>query len=107
MTPGNRYTYAVFINNGHIYSEWGGGRIFSLSIGCLAKEYLLFYPFISSFMPSNTFTQFALRLNMGVVNWAGSLLQLTFCECQKLLWIRTWYASSQFEDSLSNITESF
>ena len=26
---------------------------------------------------------------MGVVTWAWPLLQLKFCECQKLLWIRT------------------
>ena len=30
---------------------------------------------------------------MGVVTWAWPLLQLKFCECQKLLWIRTCMAT--------------
>ena len=39
MTHGNRYTYTIFIDNGLIYSEWGGGReMASLSMGCLAKN---------------------------------------------------------------------
>ena len=32
----------------------------------------------------------SLRINMDVVNWAWSFLQLKFCEYPKLLWIRSW-----------------
>ena len=39
MMPGGRYTYTIFIDNSLIYSErGGGGKIFSLSMGGLAKN---------------------------------------------------------------------
>ena len=77
MTPRNSYTYTIFTDNGLIYSDWGY-EIFSLSIGGLAKHnYILLsllHPFIPSLMPSNALKRFALRLNMGVVNWAWSFV---------------------------------
>ena len=36
MTPGDRYTYTILIDNGFIYSEWGR-EIISLSIGRPSK----------------------------------------------------------------------
>ena len=35
MTPGNRYTNTIVMDNGLIYSEWAR-EVFSLSIGGLA-----------------------------------------------------------------------
>ena len=37
MTPKNRYTYTIFIDNALIYSEWGALNIFSFYRGGLAK----------------------------------------------------------------------
>ena len=37
MTPGNRWTYAVVIDNGLIHSEWGAQNIFSFHRGALQK----------------------------------------------------------------------
>ena len=31
--PGNKYKYKIFINNCLSYSEWGGCKLFSLSMG--------------------------------------------------------------------------
>ena len=46
---------------------------------------------------------------MGVVTWAWPLLQLKFCECQKLLWIRTWLEDNKLseEHCLANFLPSY
>ena len=45
---------------------------------------------------------------MGVVTWAWPLLQLKFCECQKLLWIRTCLGfNSRLEGSYYRISPVF